>query len=76
MTLTSINICIDKLDDVVVDEYNSACSTIKMRPADVKFSSYIDFEVKSNDLYDPKLEASDHVRTLKYFCKMLQSKLI
>ena len=76
MTLTSINICIDKLDDVVANEYNNACSTIKMRPADVKSSSYIDFEVKSNDLYDPKLEASDHVITSKYFCKMLQSKLI
>ena len=76
MTLTSINICIDKLDDVVVNEYNNACSTTKMRPADVKSSSYIDFEVKSNDLYDPKFEACDHVRTSKYFCKTLQSKLI
>ena len=51
------------------------CIKILKRPADVKSSAYIDFEVKSNNK-DRQFEVDDHVRTSKYFCKTLHSKLI
>ena len=40
--------------------------TINMKPADVKSSTYIDFDVKNND-QDLKLKAGDFVRISK--CK-------
>ena len=57
---------IDKLADRV-NEYNSTYQgTIKMKPVDVKSSTYIDFDnVKNNDK-DPKFEAGHHVRISKY----------
>ena len=45
MTLVSKNVHIDKLDDKV-HKYGYTCySTIKMKPADVKSSTYIGFNV-------------------------------
>ena len=42
MTSTSKNVYIDKLDDIV-NKYNSIYhSTIKMKPVDLKPSTYID----------------------------------
>ena len=65
---------IDKLG-AIVNEYNNIYhSTIKMKPADVKLSTYIDFD-KENGKEDPKFEVSDHVRTSK-FSKKLHSKLV
>ena len=56
---------IDKLDDIV-DKYNNTYqSTIKMKPVDVKPSTYIDFSKKINDK-DPKLKVGDIVRISKY----------
>ena len=65
MTLISKNVYIDKLDDIV-NEYNNTChSTIKMKPLDVKSSTYINFDAEKND-EDPKFKVSDHVRISKY----------
>ena len=40
---------IDKLDDTVNKYKNTYYSTIKMKPVDVKSSSYFDFNQKSNE---------------------------
>ena len=41
MTSISKNVYIDKLD--IINKYNNTChSTIKMKPVDVKSSTYID----------------------------------
>ena len=62
----------DKLADIV-NEYNKTHHrTIKMKPIDVKSSTYIDFGVVNNDKY-PKLEVHDHVRILK--CKYIFAKV-
>ena len=77
MTSISKNVHIDKLDNIV-DEYNNTYhSTVKMKPADVNSSAYIDFSVKNNDK-DPKFEVGEHVRISnhKYFYKRLYSKLV
>ena len=40
---------IDELDDIV-DKCNNTCHrTMKMKPTDVKKSTYIDFDVENND---------------------------
>ena len=49
MISISKNVCIDKLDDII-DEYNNTYHrTIKMKPADVKDDTYIDFEKEVTD---------------------------
>ena len=65
MTLISKNVYIDKLDGIV-NEYNNTCHrTIKMKPVDVKDTTYIDsMEFLCNK--DPKFEVGDHVRISKY----------
>ena len=51
----------------MVDEYNNTYynRTIKMKPADIKDNTYIDFKKGVNDK-DPKFKAGDHVRISKY----------
>ena len=66
MTSVSKNVYIDKLDDIVGEYNNIYHRTIKMRPADVKDNTYIDFK-KEVDGKDPKFKVSDHVRISK--CK-------
>ena len=45
MILVPANVYIDELDDIV-NKYNNIChSTIKMMPADVKSSKYIEFSI-------------------------------
>ena len=65
MTSISKNVYIDKLDGIV-NEYNNTCHrTIKMKPVDVKDTTYIDsMEFLCNK--DPKFEVGDHVRISKY----------
>ena len=59
------NVYIDKLDDTV-NEYNNAYHTIiKMKPIDIKSSTYIDFAVENNDK-GPKFKVGDNVRISKY----------
>ena len=72
MNSISKNMYIDKLDDTVL--CSNTYSTIKMKPVDVKSSSYIDFN--KNNKEGPKFKVGDHVRISKYFCKRLLSKLI
>ena len=65
MTSVSKNVYTDKLDDIV-GEYNYTYSrTIKMKPADVKDNTYIDFKKEVNDK-DHKFKVGDHVRISKY----------
>ena len=56
---------IDKLDDIVNEYNNTYHRTIKMKPADVKDNTYIDFEKKVK-YKDPKFKIGDHVRISKY----------
>ena len=46
MTWTSKNVYIDKLDEVVNDCNNTYHSTIKVKPTNVKSSTYINFNVE------------------------------
>ena len=61
MTPVSKNVYINKLDDIVDDYNNTYHRTIKMKPADVKDNTYIDFKKDVNDK-DPKFKVGDHVR--------------
>ena len=61
MTSVSKNVHIYNLADVV----NKYHSPIKMKPFDIKSSTYIDFN-KENDKEEPKLEVGDHVRISKH----------
>ena len=63
--MTSIlkNMYINKLVDIVNKYNNTYHSTIKMKSVDVNSSTYFD---KKNNKEDPKFEAGDHVRILKY----------
>ena len=46
----------------IVNKYNHIYdTTTEMKPADVKSSTYIDFD-KNNNKNDPKLQVDDHVR--------------
>ena len=56
---------IDKLDDIV-DKYNNAYhTTIKMKPIDVKYNTYINTNKETNDK-DPKFKVGARVRISKY----------
>ena len=55
MASISKNLDIDKLDDIVNKYSNTFHSTIKMKPVDVKSSTYIDFN-KENYKKGPKFE--------------------
>ena len=71
--MTLINICIykyiyiyiDELDNIVNKYSNTYRSTIKMKPVDVKSSTYIGFDKKDNK-EDPKFKDNDHVRKSKH----------
>ena len=61
ITSISKNVYIDKLDDIVDKYYNAYHRTIKMKPVDVKPSTYIDSSKKIND-EDPQFKIGDIVR--------------
>ena len=65
MTSISKNVYIDKLDDIVNEYNNTYHRTIKMKPVDVKDSTYIDSIKRVNDK-DPKFKVVDHVRISKH----------
>ena len=65
MTLVSKNVYIDKLDDMVNKYNNTYHSTGKMKPVDVKSSTYIDSSKEINNK-DSKFEIGDIVRISKY----------
>ena len=65
MTSISKNVYIDRLNDIV-NKYNNAYHiTIKLKPVDVKSSTYIDSSKEINDK-NPKLKIGDTVRISKY----------
>ena len=65
MTSISKNVYIDKLDDIV-NKYNNAYPrTIKMKPVDVKPSTYIDSSKELN-IEDLKFKIGDIARISKY----------
>ena len=49
--MTSIlkKVYIDKLEDIVRNYNNTYHTSIKMKPIDVKYNTYIDFKKESND---------------------------
>ena len=56
---------IDKLDEIVNKNNNAYHRTSKMKPVDVKSSTYVDFN-KENNMEDPKFKVGNHVRISKY----------
>ena len=52
------------LDDIFNEYSNAYHSTIKMNPANLRSSTYIDFNLNNNDK-DKKFKLGDHVRILK-----------
>ena len=56
---------VDELDDIFNKYNNTYYRTIKLKPVDVKPSTYIDFN-KENNKEDPKFKVGDNVRTSKY----------
>ena len=73
MTSISQNMFIDNLDDIV-NNYNSTYRrTIRMKPVDVKSSTYIDSSKEINDK-DPKFKIGDIVKIC--FCKRLCFKFV
>ena len=65
MTSISKNARIDKLNDIVNKYNNTNQNTIKMKPVDLRSSTFINFGVENNDK-DPKFEVDDCVRIWKY----------
>ena len=60
MTAVSKNMYFNKLDEIA-DQYNKIYHrTIKMKPADVKVDTYIDYGVDHNKK-DPKFKVGNHV---------------
>ena len=53
----------------IVNKYdNNNHSTVKLKPVDVKSSTYVDFEIRNNIEY-PNFQDGDHVTILEY-CSM------
>ena len=65
MTSVSRNVYIDKLDDIVNEYNNTYHSTIKMKPFDVKSSTYFDSSREINDK-DSKFKIDDIVSISKF----------
>ena len=57
---------IDKLDDLVNEYNNTYHRKIKMKPVDVKDSTYIDSKKFHANDKDRKFKFGDHVRISKY----------
>ena len=60
----SENMYIDKLDDMIKKYNNTYQRTSKMKPVDVKPSTYIEFD-KENNKEGPKFKVGDNVRMSK-----------
>ena len=71
LTSISKNVCIDKLDDIVNKYNNTYHKAIKMKPVEVKQSTYIDFSKETND-EDPNFKIGKIVRISK--CKNIFAK--
>ena len=71
MTSVSKIVCSDKLGDMINKYNNTYHSSIKMKPVDVKSSTYIDSSKEINDK-DPRFKIDDTIRTSK--CKNIFAK--
>ena len=65
MTSMSKNVYINKLDDIVSEYNNTYHRTIKMKPVDVKYNTYVDSKKEVNDK-DHKFKVGNRVRNSKY----------
>ena len=65
ITSVSKNVYIDQLDDIVNKYNNTYHRTIKIKPLDVKLSTYIDSSKETNNK-DVKFKNGDIVRISKY----------
>ena len=60
MTAVSTNVYFDVLDDIVNKYNNTVHRSIKMKPIDVTFDSYAEYNEDSNEK-DSKFKVGDHV---------------
>ena len=65
MISISKHVYIDKLVHILNEYNNRYHRTVKMKPLDVKYNTYIDSSKEVNDK-DPKYKVGDHVRISKY----------
>ena len=65
MTAISKNIYVNVLDDIVNKYKNTVHKTIKMKPIDVTYDSFAQYNEESNKK-DPKFKVGDHLRVSKY----------
>ena len=65
MTAISKNVYFDVLDNIVNKYNNTVHRTIKMKPIDVTYDSYAEYNEDSNKR-NPKFRVADHVRISKY----------
>ena len=70
MTSISKNVYIDKVDNIVNKYNNTYQSTIKIKPVDVKSSTYIDSSKENNNkIVNLKLVALLEYQNIKIFLK-------
>ena len=60
MTSISKTVYTDKLDDIVNEYNNTHHRTIKMKPIDVKYNTYI-MSIKEDNDKHPKFKIGDHL---------------
>ena len=60
---------VEKLGDIAYQCNNTYHKTIKMKPIDVKSSTYIDFGMENNNK-DSKVKVGDHLRIKKLLQKI------
>ena len=65
MTAVSKNVYFDVLDNILNKFNNTVCRTIKMKPIDVTFDSYAEYNENSN-VIQPKFKVGYHDRTSKH----------
>ena len=65
MTSILASVSIDKLDDIVNKHNNTYHDTIKIKPVNVKSSTYIDFG-RENNYKNSEFKVVDHLRIPKY----------
>ena len=56
-----LSVCTDRSANIFNECNNTHHSTIKMKPIDVKSSTYADFRIDHNDK-DPEFKSDDHAR--------------
>ena len=65
ITSVSKNVYIDKLDEIVKKYHDKHYRTIKIKPADIKGDTYINFDADKNNK-NPVFKVGDHVMISKF----------